>query len=225
MKFFDDKCKKVKWWNRNYFYAGTITVIVVNILLFAFLGNNFESVVQPDMGHHWHDGFYFLPTIRAFLNAFSHSDWQHVLLNMLCFSFAGFYLERKMGTFGLLGFVVVGAYFSAIAVTTNDLSVYYHGFSGVLYLSYAFVIVDYIFSFKKDRKNKTNIILGAIVLVAIYITMCYSDSLGTFPFTWYPIDLITNLGHGSSFVVGIVLALVIQCSMLIERKCIKDKEK
>lgn len=218
MKFIDDKCKKVKWWNRNYFYLGTIAVIAVNIMLFAFLGNDFEAVVQPDLGHHWHEGFYFIPTLRAFLNAFSHADWEHVLLNMLCFAFSGFYLERKMGTFGVLGFVIVSAYLSGIAVATNNLSVYYHGFSGVNYLSYAFVIVDYIFSFQKDRRNKTNTILGAVVLFAIYVAMCWSDSLGSFPFTYYPIDLITNLGHGSSFVVGIVLALIIQISMLIGKR-------
>ncbi len=222
MKFIDDKCKKVKWWNRNYFYFGTIAIIAVNIMLFAFLGNHFETVVQPDLGHHWHDGLYFVPTLRVFLNAFSHSDWEHVLLNMLCFAFVGLYFERKMGTFGLLGFVIVGAYFSGIAVATNNLSVNYHGFSGVNYLCYAYVIVDYIFSFQKDRRNKTNTILGALVLVAIYVSMCFSDSLRAFPFTYYPIDLITNLGHGSSFVVGLVLALIIQISMLIGKRRSKD---
>ena len=224
MKFFDDKSKKTKWWNRNYFYFGTIIVVVTNILLFHFLGGNFQSCIKIDNNGHWGEGFYFLPTLRAFLNAFSHSNWQHVLLNMLCFAGAGFYAERKTGTLGLLGLVVIGAYFSGIAVTTNDLSIHYHGFSGVLYFFYAYVIVDYIFSFRTNRRNKTNIILGAIILCLMYLAMCFNDATSGIPFTWYPWDLLNNLGHGSSFVVGLVLALIIQFSMLIERKCIKDKE-
>ncbi|MBQ8792730.1 MAG: hypothetical protein IJZ62_03870, partial [Clostridia bacterium] len=78
MKFIDDKCKKVKWWNRNYFYLGTIAVIAVNILLFAFLGGDFEDVFEPTPGNHWGEGFYFVPTLRTFLSAFSHGSWTHV---------------------------------------------------------------------------------------------------------------------------------------------------
>ena len=48
MKFFDDKRKNINWHNRNYFYIGTIIVIVLNILLFVFLGNNFAK----DIGGH-----------------------------------------------------------------------------------------------------------------------------------------------------------------------------
>ena len=224
MKFIDDSRKKIRWWNRNYFYLGTLAIIAVNILLFHFLGGNFESCVRPDNGSHWHEGFYFVPTIRVFLNAFSHSNWQHVLLNMLCFAGVGFYLERKTGTFGILGLVVVGTYLSSIAVTANDLSVYYHGYSGVNYFMYAYIIIDYVFSFRKSRRNKTNTITGGIILALMYLAMCFTDATSGIPFAWYPYDLLNNLGHGSSFIVGLVFALVVQVSMLIERKCIKDKE-
>ena len=105
MKFFDDKSKNVKWWNRNYFYAGTIVVVLVNILLFAFLGNDFESCIAPDNSGHWGNGFYFIPTL-----------------------------------------------------------------------------------------------------------------------SWYPYDLLNNLGHGSSIIVGLVLALIVQISMMWERKNIKEKQ-
>ena len=215
MKFIDDKNKEVKWWNRNYFYAGTIAIVLLNILLFAFAGNNWESSYPVDDGHHWGDTLYFRPTIREFLNAFSHSSWQHVLLNMMSFAIVGLYIERKKGTFGILLYVLFGAYFGGIACTTNDLSIWYHGFSGVNYLLYAIVIVDYFFSLRKETRNKTNIIMGAIILVYIYCAMCwYSESTGI-PFTWYPYDLMTNIGHYSSFVVGLVLGLIMQTTRLL----------
>lgn len=47
MKFFDDKSKNLKWYNRNYFYIGTIIVIVLNILLFAILGNDYARYWWP----------------------------------------------------------------------------------------------------------------------------------------------------------------------------------
>lgn len=216
MKFFDDKSKAVKWWNRNYFYAGTIIVILVNILLFAFGGNDWKSIATPDdNGFHWGEGFYFIPTIRSFFNCFSHFNWQHVLLNMLCFLGAGLYLERKLGTFGILGFVVLGAYLAGIATTANDLTVWYSGFSGVNYLTYSYIIIDYIFSFQKRKKNKTNIILGGIIIALIYLAMCYTGGTSSFTFTWYPWDLLHNLAHGSGFVAGIALCLTVQLTEMI----------
>ena len=215
MKFIDDKNKEVKWWNRNYFYAGTIAIVLLNILLFAFAGNNWESSYPVDDGHHWGDTLYFRPTIREFLNAFSHSSWQHVLLNMMSFAIVGLYIERKKGTFGILLYVLFGAYFGGIATGTNDLAVNWHGFSIVNYFLYAIVIVDYFFSLRKETRNKTNIIMGAIILVYIYCAMCwYSESTGI-PFTWYPYDLMTNIGHYSSFVVGLVLGLIMQTTRLL----------
>lgn len=32
---------------------------------------------------------------QTLVNSYTHSNWQHTLLNMLCFLFAGIYLERK----------------------------------------------------------------------------------------------------------------------------------
>ena len=224
MKFFDDRSKKIKWWNRNYFFAGTILVVLVNILLFAFLGGSFQDCVKPDNIYHWHNGFYFIPTLRSFINAFSHSNWQHVLLNMLCFIGIGLYLERKTGSLGLIAFVLFGNYISGIAMTTNEMTLHYHGFSGVNYFMYAIIIIDYVFSFQKDERNKTNIILGGIILGLIYLAMCFNDGLTNIYFSWYPYDLITNLGHGSSFVVGLVVGLIIRISMVIGKKYIIEKK-
>ncbi len=223
MKFFDDKCKNVKWWNRNYFYAGTIFIVLLNILLFACGGSDWENVVDPTTGHHWHEVFYFTPTIRVFLSAFSHANWQHVLLNMLCFVIVSIYFERKIGSLGMLGFVIFSAYLSGIAVGTNNLAVNYHGFSGVNYLLYAYVIIDYIFSFRKERRNKTNTIMGSVIIVLIYLFMCFDGGTTGFSFKWYPADLMYNLGHYSSFVAGVVVGLFANIIKTITYKNMKKE--
>ena len=87
MKFFDDKSKDLKWHNRNYFYIGTIMIVLINVLLFVVLGNSWDSsIISVDNLGHWEDPFYFNSTIASFFNAFSHANLQHVLLNMLCFA-------------------------------------------------------------------------------------------------------------------------------------------
>lgn len=206
MKFFDDKNKSLKWWSRNYFYIGTIVVVLVNILLFVELGYNWEKIISVDSGK-WGTPFYINSFIASFLNSFSHANLQHVLLNMLCFAVCGIYLERKNGTLGLLGFVVFGAFISGIATTCNSLDVWWHGFSGVNYFLYAYIIFDFFFSLRKEKKNKTNIILGSIVLLLMYVAMCFCGGTSSFEFQIYPYDLIHNMGHYSSFLIGCVIAL------------------
>lgn len=218
MKFIDDKSKNLKWWNRNYFYAGTIIVILVNILLFAYGGDDWESVFKVDYSEHWGDAFCFSSIIRSFFNAFSHSNWQHILLNMLCFLASGFYLERKRGSFGIVLIVLFGAFFASVATTANDLAVNWHGFSVVNYFLCAVVLVDYIFSFRSEERNKTNIIVGAIIVVFTYISMCFNGGVIEFSFEWYPYNLMYNMGHYSSFLIGIILSIIIQTTRLLSVK-------
>ena len=212
LAFFDDKSKtNLKWWNRNYFYAGTILIVVINILIFAFVNKNPWDIVgyKPNEGS-WTSVFYLTPTLSLFLSSLFHSNWQHVLLNMLCFFVAGIYLERKFGTFGLLGFVLFAAYISAIAIGANDLSVYSVGYSGVNYFIYSTIILDYFFSFQKHRRNKTNTVLGAIVVALIYLAMCFSGGTEKFSFAFWPYDLAHNMAHYTSFIAGGVLALFVE---------------
>ena len=212
LAFFDDKSKtNLKWWNRNYFYAGTILIVVINILIFAFVNKNPWDIVgyKPNEGS-WTSVFYLKPTLSLFLSSLFHSNWQHVLLNMLCFFVAGIYLERKFGTFGLLGFVLFAAYISAIAIGANDLSVYSVGYSGVNYFIYSTIILDYFFSFQKHRRNKTNTVLGAIVVALIYLAMCFSGGTEKFSFAFWPYDLAHNMAHYTSFIAGGVLALFVE---------------
>jgi membrane associated rhomboid family serine protease len=211
--------QKEKWWfNTNYFFAGTASVIVLCILLYALVWSNGSPAINT---HHpsWTSTLSFNAIIAGFLNSFGHLSWQHVLLNMLCFSACGLYLERKMGTFRLILFIPVLAFFTATAISTNFLSVNWTGYSGVNYGLYAIIITDYLFSFTKNNsgKNKFNLILGAIVIILIYIAMCYNGGVNSFGFKLYPYDLFNNMGHYSAFLAGLIIALTYKISRLTQK--------
>ena len=89
----------------------------------------------------------------------------------------------------------------------------FHGASGLVYSCYAYVLIDYLFVFmQKDKRNKTNVIFGAIMLILIYFAMCFNGGTQTFGFEWYPYDLMYNAGHYYSFVAGAIVSLMIQIS-------------
>lgn len=217
MKVIDDGCKKLHWWNRNYFFIGTIIIIAVNILLFWLAGNDWESVIGDGSSAHWGAAISFNNIIRLILNAFSHSSWQHVLLNMLCFLIVGIYLERKKGTFSFMALVLVMTFLSSLAIGANRCGIGWHGFSGANYALYAYVIVDYVFMFVSKKWTKTNIIYGAIMIALIYLAMCANDG-ATFSFEWYPYDLIYNMGHYSSMLAGMVFSMALQVTKLFAKK-------
>ena len=206
MSFLNDKTKTLRWYNRNFIFLGTILVVVTNILLFYFPGNNWGDFVgNPE--NSWTAVLFFDNVARLFLNSFVHADWQHVLLNMACFFVVGIYLERKKGTINLFLLVLVMALFTSLAVGANHQSIYSVGFSGVIYGLYAYVFVDFFFMLRKETRTKFNIFSGIFMFIAIYVAMCFSGGTESFCFEFYPYDLITNMGHYTSFAIGIVVAL------------------
>jgi len=219
MKFVDDKSKNLHWWNRNYLFLGTILIVAINILIFAFVNKNpWDIVGIKNNESYWSDIFYFKTTFSLFLSSFFHSNWQHVLLNMLCFFVAGIYLERKQGTFGIILYVLFSAYISAIAIGANSLSIYSVGFSGVNYFIYAIIIIDFLFSFQKHRRNKANIILGSFVVALIYLAMCFNGGTTEFSFSVLPYDLMHNMAHYTSFLAGIIIGLFTETIKLTSSK-------
>lgn len=212
MKFVDDKNKKLSWYSRNYLFLGTLTIITLNILLFALLGNYFTDGIGGQ--HIWYGKLDLSNIFRVFLNAFEHSNWQHVLLNMLCFSFCGLYIERKTGTFNFLLLVLGLTFIEGAFSAAGSYSVEFHGASGLVYICYAYILIDYIFSFHKYKRNKTNTILGAIIIALMYLAMCFDGGTDGFSFKPYPYDLLSNLGHYSAFFAGIIVSLIIQVVQL-----------
>ena len=222
MKFIDDKNKTVRWYNRNYFYAGTILLILVNVILFWQLGNGWCFKLY-DANANWGD-FRFINFLNIAFTSLSHSSWEHVLGNIINLLVVGLYLERKYGTFNFL-FLNVLLIFTVGALASHVFgNVNHHGYSGVNWALYGIIITDYIFSFKKERRNLTNIILGAVVLVYIYLfSMCYGGN-AFIDVTYYPANLIHNMGHWSALFWGLLFGLFYQLNITYFINAKKKKE-
>lgn len=219
MKIIDDDNKKLYWWNRNWFYVVTLAIVIVNIVIYGTVGYRW-AISLGNRNPRWTAVLNYQNIICAFFTAFAHAGWDHVLLNMLCFLVVGTYLERKLGSVKFLSLVLVMTFFTGVTTGANDLDVFAVGFSGVNYGLYAYLLVDYCFSFGKQTRNKANIIYGAIVIALIYFAMCYNDNTGWF--TWYPCDFMRNSGHYSSFLAGIILTLTIKIVKIWHKKELKS---
>ena len=217
MKYLDDDTKKICWWNRNYFFAGTVLVVLINIIIFS-ADDRHLWFLHWHINSNWTSVLSFGNLIKQFVSAFVHSNWQHVLLNMLCFLICGAWLERRKGTLELLGLVFVMACISGAFVGANDLSTGSVGYSGVNYAFYAYAILDYIFLFRKPTRTKINVISGAVLMALIYFASCFAGGTAEFVFRWYPYDFMHNMGHYSSFLGGAVLGLTVQLSKLLAEK-------
>ncbi len=208
-KIFDDGTKTLKWWNRNYFFIATIFIALVNIILYAAGGSNWETQFNPGFTA-WSEFFNLSLIWRQFLNNFSHANWQHCLLNMLCFVICGSWLERRKGSFALVGLVLLMSLVGSAFVTSVNGSYQWHGFSGVNYALYAYAIIDYIFLFRKETRSRENVISGAILMGLIYFAACFDGGVTQVSFRIYPYDFLHNVGHYASFVAGLIIAIVIQ---------------
>ena len=184
----------------------------MNILQFVIHGGN-QSNPLPNGGT-WTAFLHFETLLYSFSNSFNHLSLQHMLLNVLCFFVCGLYLERKIGSIKFALLVLMMAFFASATVSTNHLSVRWKGFSIVNYGLYAYIIIDYVFSFRQTNNTKFNVILGAIVLALIYLAMCFSGNTSSFGFKWYPYDLLNNIGHYSSALAGLALGLTIKLAPL-----------
>ena len=189
----------------NYFFVITIAIILINVIIFATCGRDTGGIsVRPNWGR-----FSVNNLMQTVLNTFTHFNWQHTLLNMLCFLVAGMYLERKQGSFPFLLFMVLLIFFTGFASAANDISLSWKGFSGANYGLYGYIVIEYIFMlFQKRKRDIVNIVSGAVVLGLIYLAMCFIGGTSTIGFEWFPYDLLHNLGHASGFFAGIVLGCV-----------------
>jgi len=218
--FLDDKSKTINWLNRNYFFVTTVFIVLLNIIIFAVHGTNTKYFgVQPKWGK-----FSVANLFQALANSYTHLNWQHTLLNMLCFFIAGLYIERKKGSLKFLLFIFLISLFTAFASCTNDISLAWRGFSGVNYGLYGYIIVEFVFTlFQKDKRYLFNIICGVVVLALIYFAMCFNGGVESVGFEWYPYDLLHNLGHASGFAVGLVFGIYEQSVALINKYNNKKK--
>lgn len=206
MKYIDDETKQIKWYNKNIFYVATLFIVISNILAYCFGGSNWAPEY---VGSTWADILNFNNLVACFLSAFEHSNLQHCLLNCLCFLIAGSYVERKIGTVNLLVLAFTLTFFCECVIDANHIGGS-HGFSGVNYGMYAYIIIDYIFAFINKKQTKANIIYGAVILALIYTACCFCGGTSAFEFALYPYDLLTNMGHYTSFLTGGIMTLLLQ---------------
>ena len=218
MKYIDDESKKLYWWNRNYFFAGTIIIVLLNIIIFAFVSES-----QSRGSGAWNAILEFDNLARVFRNGFFHSNWQHVLLNMLCFLICGAWLERRKGSLALILLVLVMNIVTGAFVGANHQSLSFHGYSGVNFGLYAYAIIDYCFLFRKPTRTKINVISGAVLMGLIYFASCFAGGTSSVTFRWYPYDFMHNMGHYSSFLAGVILGLTIQLVKLATVREIREQ--
>ncbi|MBQ3494257.1 MAG: rhomboid family intramembrane serine protease [Clostridia bacterium] len=208
MKFVNNDGKNNKWWNKNYFWAISIFYILFNITLFAILGRN--NLLWPLAEQKWSIFNGLKELFISLGNAFTHNDWQHVLCNMVAFSFSAFYLERKLGTINFGCLIVLLSLFSS-ALTSMYAGLFWAGSSVLYFALWGYCLVDFLFSLRKSKKTKTNTIIGAIVVCCLYLGTHFSGFISV---SALPIQLIYNACHYFGFIVGIVFALVVGITSL-----------
>ena len=219
----DDKSKKITVLNRNYFFVVTVFIVLLNIIVYAVHGSDTGRFYNSPSN--W-SKFSVNNLFQALVNSYTHFNWQHTLLNMLCFFIAGLYLERKKGSLPFLLFMVIMSLFTAFATCTNDISVWWKGFSAVNFGLYGYIFVEYIFTLcQKGKRYLFNIVCGAVVVALIYFAMCFCGGTESVTFKWYPYDLLNNLGHASGIIAGLILGIYEQLSgLILKYKNSKNKE-
>lgn len=218
----DDKSKTVTRLNRNYFFVISVFIVLLNVIVYAVHGSDTKLFIDRYIP--WNI-FSVRHLFQALINSYTHSNWQHCLLNMLCFFIAGLYLERKKGSLKFLLFMVIMSLFTAFATCTNDISLYWQGFSAVNYGLYGYILTEYIFVLlQRNKRNFFNIVSGAVVLFLINFAMCFSGGTARVTFEWYPYDLLHNLGHASGFATGLIFGIYEQLCAVIS-KFGKSKER
>lgn len=216
-KILNDDFENKTRFSKNYFWAGTVAVVLLCNFLFMFGGSSWNPVEITRTG--WTDGLNFSALFYGFLNSFGHSNMQHMLLNMLCFLIVGLYLERKVGTVKLVLLVVAFAFLSTGMIAAIDWGVGSIGYSGVNFAFYFYIIIDFIFMlFQENKRTKQAFVTGIIMLGLIYLAMCFNGETHSFGFEWYPWDLLNNKGHTGGAIAGIIVGLIVQVAPLGKKK-------
>ena len=128
-----------------------------------------------------------------------------------------------MGSLNLFLLIMAFSLFGNSAVAANNDSIAFHGFSGVNYAIYAYIVVDYLFcAIQKDKRTKLDLIYGGIMLGLIYIAACFNGGTSKFSFALYPHDAMYNLGHYTSFFVGFIMSAAIHLLIFFSSKKTKQ---
>ena len=220
MNFFNDRTKKINWWNRNYLFIGTFIIIAVILCLY---GTGVDRHIGNPEDYDWY-GFANLSNFfQNFVNCFFHLDWPHVIFNSVSIFICGLYTERKIGSIPMLLLTLLLAIFASAFIGSNNLSTNWVGLSSVIYAFYGFIFIEYLFSLKKERRSKFNIIFGIVILALIWFLMCLNTTTGTWfsvgPYnvgmSWIPHELLYNGAHYTGFLAGVITCFLFEINKFL----------
>lgn len=223
MKLFDDYQKDVKWYNRNYFFAGTIALLGVMFLI--------QYAIKTDINKLISDNIYW----SYLLEDLMFISVESLVVSAICIGIVSLFLEKYWGTFKYL--VVVLVLLPILSLTVPTLIATYllknpdvESFTGVgvsflTFALYGFAIVTMLFHLKKYILDGKHSIFNWIVLAIIIVTMCtifpmeivdnkIADYLKDIKFTAFE-NLTKNLINWNSLLVGGVLAILCEVFSLL----------
>ena len=213
-----DDPQKEKWWlNRNYWFLGTVGLIVILAIIYGAGGISGSGHQQSN----WNDHLNFRNVWQSFINSFNHHSWTHWLANILLTLGLGIYLERKIGTIKFLGLILAMAFFVSMTTSANIQNTWWAGFSGVNFALKSFIVIDCIITlFNNKTRTKLNIIFCSIVIA--WIIIAFSVQVDpSFSFRIYP---WRNMGHYSGAITGLVFGLIYQLLKLQKPKPVEKVE-
>lgn len=214
MKFVDDYKKELKWYNRNYFFLGTIIAVGLMFLIYYVLGATIENLVDSNV----YLTYLFAPI--------SFQNVQSLVISAVCVLLASLFLEKYWGSIKyfivfLISLPITSMMVSIIFTTYSFQNLEYVSeglqLSYMVYTLFGFVIVGMIFNLKKYLFDGKHSVLNWILLVLIIAIMCvlfpteYNNDIMAYikeiKFGAFS-GLLKNVYHWSSLIVGAMLSLL-----------------
>lgn len=169
MKFVDDYKKELKWYNRNYFFLGTILTVGLMFLIYYVIGDMIENVIETNR---------YLAYLFAPISA---QNIQGLVISAVCILLASLFLEKYWGSIKYFVVVLISLPITSMMVNTiyglykldnPDYALVGLQLSYLAYTLFGFVIVAMIFNLKKYLFDGKHSVLNWILLVLIIAIMC-----------------------------------------------------
>ena len=209
-KFFKNyinlKDKNLKWYNLNFYYVATITMIVAMII-------GYFTIKPYAPNSFW----------NIYVVSFTHVNAVHITFNVIMLVLLSLLLERHFGSFTyliMLIFIIPLANLSCFA-TKSFLYTYDTKWSGagescVNYFLFGLVLVLVAFNYREYILSKNAFIFFIPLVFFIFLSSINSNNIST------PSDFFTHpsmrfmdvfytntAGHFAPFIVGIIIGILI----------------
>lgn len=169
MKFVDDYKKELKWYNRNYFFLGTMLTVGLMFLIYYVIGDMIENVIETNR---------YLAYLFAPISA---QNIQGLVISAVFVFFTSLFLEKYWGSIKYFVVVLISLPITSMMVNTiyglykldnPDYALIGLQLSYLAYTLFGFVIVAMIFNLKKYLFDGKHSVLNWILLVLIIAIMC-----------------------------------------------------